>query len=84
MRPIDCVRALHRIVGATRKTVVVDVGANPFNGIPVYALLRRSGVARIVGFEPQTEATEALRTAAKPDETYLQYAIGEGREETLH
>jgi FkbM family methyltransferase len=84
MRPIDRIRALHRIVGATRKTVVVDVGANPFNGVPVYALLRRSGVARIIGFEPQPEALEALRSAARPDETYLPYAIGEGREETLH
>lgn len=84
MRPIDRVRELHRIVRATRRTVVVDVGANPFNGKPVYALLRRSGVAKIVGFEPQPEALEALRKAAKPDETYLPYAIGAGREETLY
>ena len=69
---------------ATRKTVVVDVGANPFNGTPVYALLRRSGVARIIGFEPQPEALEALLKAAGPNETYLPYAIGSGRTETLY
>lgn len=84
MRPIDRVRTLHRIVGATRKTVVVDVGANPFNGKPVYALLRRAGIAKIIGFEPQPEALEALRLAAKPDEMYLPYAIGAGNEETLY
>lgn len=84
MRPIDRIRTLHRIVGATRKTVVVDVGANPFNGTPVYALLRRSGVAKIIGFEPQTEALEALNRAAKRDDIYLPYAIGAGRDETLH
>lgn len=84
MRPIDRVRTLHRLVRATRPTTVVDVGANPFNGTPVYALLRRSGVARIIGFEPQAEALAALQQAAGPNETYLPYAIGSGREETLH
>ena len=60
------------------------MGANPFNGKPVYALLRRAGIAKIIGFEPQPEALEALRLAAKPDEMYLPYAIGAGNEETLY
>lgn len=84
MRPIDRVRCLHKLVRATRKTVVVDVGANPFNGTPVYALLRRSGVGSIIGFEPQPEALEALLKNAGPNETYLPYAIGSGKTETLH
>jgi len=84
MRPIDRVRELHRLVRATRKTVVVDVGANPFNGTPVYSLLRRSRVAQIIGFEPQPKALEALRSAAGPDETFLPYAVGAGRDETLY
>lgn len=83
-RPIDRVRALHRIVKATRKTVVVDVGANPFNGTPVYAMLRRSGVARIIGFEPQPDALKALVEAAGPNEIYLPYAIGAGSQEILY
>jgi len=84
VRPIDRIRALHKLVQATRKTVVVDVGANPFNGTPVYAQLRKSGVAHIIGFEPQPEALEALVKAAGPNETYLPYAIGKGATETLH
>jgi len=75
---------LHQIVKADRKTVVVDIGANPFNGSPVYGLLRRSGVAQIVGFEPQPEALDALVKAAGPNETYLPYAVGAGDETTLH
>lgn len=84
MRPVDRVRALHALVKATRPTVVVDVGANPFNGTPVYGLLRRSGVARIIGFGPQAEALAALRQAAGPNETYLPHAVGTGAEERLH
>jgi len=83
MRPVDRVRTLHNLVKASRKTVVVDVGANPFNGTPVYALLRRAGVAQIIGFEPQAEALQALLKTAGPDETFLPYAVGTGGEETL-
>ncbi|OYW59464.1 MAG: hypothetical protein B7Z31_05850 [Rhodobacterales bacterium 12-65-15] len=84
MRPVDRVRTLHQLVKASRKTVVVDVGANPFNGSPVYGLLRRAGVARIIGFEPQAEALAALQQAAGPDEVYLPYAVGSGSTETLY
>ncbi|MBN8630528.1 MAG: FkbM family methyltransferase [Rhodobacterales bacterium] len=84
MRHIDRIRYLHDLVRADRKTVVVDVGANPLGSPPIYSHLRKSGVARIIGFEPQPKALEALNAAAGPHETYLPYALGSGTEETLH
>lgn len=84
MRHIDRIRYLHKLVQADRKTVVVDVGANPLGGPPIYSHLRKSGVAQIIGFEPQPKALEALNAAAGPHETYMPYAVGGGTEETLH
>ena len=84
MRPVERVQLLRSIVAPERETTVVDIGANPFNGKPPYGLLRRSGVCRVVGFEPQPEALAALNEVKREREVYLPYAVGNGKAETLH
>ncbi len=84
MRPANRVRLLRDLLGASRPTTIVDIGANPFNGKPPYALMRRSGCCRIIGFEPQPEALAALNAVKTEGETYLPYAVGTGATETLY
>lgn len=84
MKPADRVRLLRDILLPERETTVVDIGANPFNGTPPYALLRRSGICRIVGFEPQPEALIALNERKGERDVYLPYAVGTGGKETLY
>ena len=58
---------------------VVDVGANPIDGVPPYKNLLERGHMRLVGFEPQSDAFERLNAAKGPHETYLPNAVGDGR-----
>jgi FkbM family methyltransferase len=66
-----------------RPVEVVDVGANPIDGVPPYRPLLDAGLARVTGFEPQPEALAALQAAAGPAERYLPYAVGDGGRHTL-
>jgi FkbM family methyltransferase len=66
-----------------RRTRILDVGANPLDEAP-YADLLRAGGCEVVGFEPQAEAFDKLESAKGPQETYLPFAVGDGRERTLH
>jgi FkbM family methyltransferase len=84
MRPVDRLRLLRDILTPDRLTTIVDVGANPLNGNPPYALMRRAGVVRIIGFEPQPDVLQILHDQAGPNETYLPYAVGSGSTETLY
>lgn len=84
MRPVIRVRLLRDLLAANRPTTIVDIGANPFNGKPPYALMRRSGCCKIIGFEPQPEALAALNAVKTENETYLPYAVGTGATETLY
>jgi FkbM family methyltransferase len=63
---------------------VVDIGANPIDGVPPYAPLMASGCARVVGFEPNPEALGRLLAEKGPRETYLPYAVGDGQKHLLH
>lgn len=63
---------------------VVDIGANPLDDEAPYQPLLDSGLARVVGFEPQREALAELHRRAGPHERYLPYAVGDGDEHTLY
>jgi FkbM family methyltransferase len=67
-----------------RPIAVVDIGANPIDGLPPYKPLLELGIARLTGFEPHPEAFAELIAAARPDEAYLPYAVGDGNAHTLH
>ncbi len=62
---------------ASRKTCIVDVGANPINEAP-YSDLLRSGGCTVVGFEPQQDAFDALMKTKTDAETYYPFAVGDG------
>ena len=63
---------------------VLDVGANPLiEGEVSYQSLLETGLANVVGFEPQEEALLALNARKSELETYLPYALGDGTIQTL-
>ena len=63
---------------------IVDIGANPLDGVPPYEKLLRAGDADIIGFEPNPVALAKLNEMKGPTETYLPYAIGDGKRHTLN
>lgn len=77
------VQVLLQAFELSRKTRIVDVGANPI-APPPYAALLRSGGCEVVGFEPHREAFDQLMQTKGPNETYLPFAVGDGSTRTLH
>lgn len=77
-------RPLADILGLEITLDIVDIGASPIDGPPVYQELLQSGWARVVGFEPDPEALAALTRTKSAHETYLPYALGDGQRHTLH
>jgi len=75
---------LGTLLGLSCVIKVVDIGANPIDGPTPYASLLASGCAEVVGFEPNAAALAELDRQKGPRETYLPYAIGDGRQHTLH
>ena len=61
-----------------RLTAIVDIGANPIDGNPVYTRMLNEGVCVVQGFEPNPIGLAKLEAKAGPNETYLDYAIGSG------
>ena len=67
-----------------RLTHVVDIGANPIEGAPPYKPLMGERLCRVTGFEPQASAFAELNRKKGENETYLPYAVGDGKEHTLN
>jgi FkbM family methyltransferase len=76
--------SLNAILGTDIKVKIVDIGANPVDGTPPYAPLLRAGFAQVVGFEPAPKALAELNQKKGPNETYLPYAVGDGKTHTLN
>lgn len=77
-------RPLAEILGVDIVIHIVDIGASPIDGPPVYQALLAAGHARVIGFEPDPDALTVLERQKGPHETYLPYAVGDGRTHTLH
>lgn len=76
---------LANALNPTSAVNVLDIGANPLiEGEVSYQSLLDFGLARVVGFEPQKEALEALNGRKSDNETYLPYALGDGTSQTLN
>jgi FkbM family methyltransferase len=74
---------LSELLRPDRLTSVVDIGANPIDGDPPYKRMLNERLCTLVGFEPQADA-HLLLSARKSDlETYLPYAIGDGKPAVL-
>lgn len=72
------------LIGASRLTAIVDVGAAPIDGDPIYRDMLDAGLCRITGFEPDPVGYKALVASAGPYETYLNTALGDGNAHTFH
>lgn len=77
------VDAVYRLLAPSRRMAVVDIGANPIDGDPPYKGMLAAGVCTLVGFEPQENALAELQRRRGPNETYLPYAVGDGRAHLL-
>jgi FkbM family methyltransferase len=75
---------LARLLSMSRLTHVVDIGANPIEGAPPYKPLLDAQLCRVTGFEPQATALAELNRKKGAYETYLPYAVGDGREHSLN
>jgi FkbM family methyltransferase len=72
------------LLRADRLTNVVDIGANPIDGVPPYRTLLERRLCRVVGFEPQPAALANLNSQKSDLESHLPYVVGDGKEATLH
>jgi FkbM family methyltransferase len=77
------VQTLIDLLKPTRRTIILDIGANPINVCPYSPLLKMGG-CDVWGFEPQQDAFATLLRQKSENEHYLQYAIGDGNPGTLH
>jgi len=75
---------LEQILSPQRLTSVVDIGANPIDGVPPYKPLLDRGLCKLIGFEPQQEPLKKLNELKGPLERYLPTAIADGSHHTLH
>src|ERR1700730_16790667 len=69
-----------------RLTAVVDIGSNPIDSGPSgppYRNMLAQRLCTLVGFEPQADALASLNARKSDLETYLPYAVGDGKPATL-
>ncbi len=76
--------SLEVLLDLERRTVVVDVGANPIDGEPPYRPMLNAGRCEVIGFEPQAAALQALLRNKGPYERYFPHVLGDGAMHTLH
>ena len=62
---------------------IVDIGANPIDGLPPYKPLLEKNLARVIGFEPNEEALSQLEVLKGPNEEYLGKAVYDGHPQQL-
>jgi FkbM family methyltransferase len=75
--------SLADLLGPDRTTSVVDIGANPVDGDPPYKPMLQRRLCRLIGFEPQLDALAELNAKKSDMETYLPYAVSDGKEHIL-
>jgi FkbM family methyltransferase len=77
------VAVLLRELPLTRRVKVVDIGANPMAADAAHKPLLDLGACDVVGFEPQPVAFAELAKIKSDRETYLPYAVGDGKQRNL-
>ena len=84
MLPQATVDPLFDLLRPDRLTAVVDIGANPIDGEPPYKAMLEAGLCTVTGFEPQAVALAELNRRKGANETYLPFAVGDGRAHVLY
>ncbi len=64
-------------------THIVDVGANPIEPVPYSDLLKMGG-CKVTGFEPGKVAFQKLQKIKGKNETYHNFAVGDGKTRKLY
>jgi FkbM family methyltransferase len=72
------------LLSPEKLTSIVDIGASPITGKPPYFDLLKSERSNITGFEPDEKAFADLMSAKGNNETYFQYAVGDGGDKTYY
>ncbi|MCE1252380.1 MAG: FkbM family methyltransferase [Anaerolineae bacterium] len=72
------------LVNETPEIHIVDVGASPIEGQPIYQSILNQGHFHLTGFEPNPEMFNELTKIGDPRMTFLPYALGNGQEATLN
>lgn len=80
----DPANAIADLIHPARLTEVVDIGANPIDGVPPYKKLLERRLCHVTGFEPQAEALAQLNAVKSDLEHYLPYVVGSSARTTLH
>ncbi|MEP1933592.1 MAG: FkbM family methyltransferase [Paracoccaceae bacterium] len=75
---------LKEILPLDRPIHIVDIGAAKSNAERPYQKLLEAGLCRVTGFDPQEGTLDQLIDQSEQSETYLPYAIGDGRPKELH
>jgi FkbM family methyltransferase len=70
---------LTKILNTSVEIDVVDIGANPIDEVPPYMGLLKDGLAKVIGFEPNPDALAKLEADKGKNETYLPYAVADGK-----
>lgn len=76
--------SLYEILEDLPNLRVIDVGASPIDDEPRYMPLHRQGRVELVGFEPDEQQFAALQGLQLPRAVFLQEALGDGGQHTLH
>ena len=63
---------------------IVDIGASPIEGQPIYQSILDQGGYRLTGFEPSPVMYEELIKQPHPKMTFLPFAIGDGQASVLN
>jgi FkbM family methyltransferase len=63
---------------------IVDIGASPIEGQPIYQIILDQGGYRLTGFEPSPAMYEELMKQPHPKMIFLPFAIGDGQPAVLN
>jgi FkbM family methyltransferase len=63
---------------------IVDIGASPIEGPPIYQPILDQGGYRLTGFEPNPHMYAELMKQPHPKMIFLPYAVGDGQESVLN
>jgi FkbM family methyltransferase len=74
---------LRDLLGCSRPTSIVDIGASLVEGPPPYQQMLDYGLCTVTGFEPQERALAELQERKGPLERYLPDVVADGREHRL-
>lgn len=75
--------ALKNVLGKAGLIHITDIGVNPMGSDPPYKTLYEQGAVVLTGFDPQANTLETLHAHRNSQDTFLPYAVGDGKNHDL-